>query len=88
MKTKTFTVTISSLMLATAAALAVLPAAADEVVAIAMPVARAAVEIDRESLKIDVAAHVRSIDASLRRATVVPAVEDLKVAAADARARG
>jgi len=47
------------------------------------------IEIDRAPLKIDVAAQVREIDASLRRAKVErSAPEDVKVAAADRRARG
>ncbi|MND02339.1 hypothetical protein D3C83_216820 [compost metagenome] len=47
------------------------------------------IEIDEAPLKIDVAAHVREIDASLRRAKVErSAPPDAKVAVADRRARG
>ena len=47
------------------------------------------IEIDQAPLKIDVAAHVREIDASLRRAKVERSTpDDVKVAAADPRARG
>jgi hypothetical protein len=47
------------------------------------------IEIDKAPLKIDVAAQVRDIDASLRRAKVErSAPGDVKVAAADPRGRG
>ena len=87
MKTKRPTAAIAASALGISAAMFGLTAIAEDVVA--LPVPAPAVIIDKESLKIDVAAHVRSIDASLRRATVAPAAEDrVKVAAADARARG
>ena len=47
------------------------------------------IEIDKAPLKIDLDAHLREIGASLRRAKVErSAPEDVKVAAADLRARG
>lgn len=65
------------------------PVAAAQRLAVEPARATMPIEIDRAPLKIDVAAHVREIDASLRRAKVERSTpDDVKVAAADPRARG
>ena len=88
MRTERFAATLASLVLGFGATMAEPPAVADEVASPPM-VLPTAIEIDKATLKIDVAAHVRSIDESLRRATVTRIAKDgVKVAAADARTRG
>ena len=65
------------------------PVAAAQGLAVEPVHAAPSIEIDPAPLKIDVAAHVREIDASLRRAKVErSAPDDVKVAAADRSARG